>query len=127
MYTIDLLSRVPIYEQLEQQTKRMILLGVLKPNDRLESVRSLSVKLSVNPNTIQRAYTQMTEQNIIYSVSGKGCFVSEHAYSSLKSIAENSLELLCDTVKHLALAGIDKRQVQKAVDEAYSKGEKRND
>ena len=56
MFSIDLSSRVPIFEQLYNNVVRLISLGVLAPNDKLPPVRTLATKLSVNPNTVSKAY-----------------------------------------------------------------------
>ena len=58
MFQIDIMSRIPVYEQLIRQTEKFILLGVLKEGDKLPSVRQLSAELSINPNTIQKAFSR---------------------------------------------------------------------
>ena len=77
MIFIDYRDARPIYEQVVEKFRLLILRGVLCPNDRLPSVRNLAVELSINPNTIQRAYTELERQGYIYTVKGKGNFVSE--------------------------------------------------
>ena len=67
MFQIDPMSRQAVYEQLIEQMERFILSGILKSGDQIPSVRSLSVDLSVNPNTIQKAYSQMDAKGMIYS------------------------------------------------------------
>ena len=57
MFVVDVMSRVPVYEQIIKQVEEQVLTGILKEGDKLPSVRSLSVKLSINPNTIHKAYT----------------------------------------------------------------------
>ena len=59
MFVIDVMSRVPVYEQLINQVEEQILTGLLNSGDKMPSVRSLSVSLSINPNTIQKAYTEL--------------------------------------------------------------------
>ena len=76
MITIDYQSRAPIYEQIVERFQMLILKGVLRPDDQMPSVRSLAVQLSINPNTIQKAYTQLEQQGYIYPVKGRGNFVS---------------------------------------------------
>ncbi|EEC56496.1 transcriptional regulator, GntR family [[Bacteroides] pectinophilus ATCC 43243] len=79
MYQIDVISRTPVYEQIIRQTEEFILKGVLKPGDRMPSVRTLSVELSVNPNTIQKAIAELDRRTLIKSVPGKGSFISDNA------------------------------------------------
>ena len=66
----------PIYEQIVDYFKEMILKGVYTTDVQLPSVRSLAVENSINPNTIQKAYAELERQNFIYSVKGKGSFVA---------------------------------------------------
>jgi GntR family transcriptional regulator len=75
MFTIDLRSRVPIYEQLVENIKDLIFKGVLKADDKLPSVRDLASKLTINPNTIQKAYRILEQEGFIYSVRGRGNYI----------------------------------------------------
>ena len=84
MFDLDLQSRTPIYEQLYKKTVELIIKGVLKENEQLPSVRSLAKDLSVNPNTVSKAYQELERNKIIYSVSGRGSFVSKIVDSSVK-------------------------------------------
>ena len=76
MIKIDLQSRTPIYEQLQEQILRLSLLGVLDQNEQLPSVRALAREIGVNPNTVAKAYQELERQGIIYTVPGRGSFVS---------------------------------------------------
>lgn len=76
MIVIDYKDSRPIYEQIADKFKLLILKGVLKPEEQMPSIRSLSVELSINPNTIQKAYAKLEQENYIYSVKGRGNFVS---------------------------------------------------
>lgn len=73
---LDMHSRVPIYEQIEQEIILQIHSGVLKPNEQLPSLRQLSAQLSLNINTIKRALSELEAKGVIYSIAGKGIFVS---------------------------------------------------
>ncbi len=72
---INIHNSSPIYEQIIEQYKLLILTGVMEPDEQMPSVRSLAVELSVNPNTIQRAYAELERQGFLYSIKGKGSFV----------------------------------------------------
>ncbi len=76
MFELDLRSRKPIYEQLVDKLKEFIINEVLKPDEQLPSVRAMAHELTINPNTIQKAYRELETQGFIYSVKGKGSFVS---------------------------------------------------
>lgn len=76
MILLDYQDRRPLYEQVEEKLKELIYRGVLTEHSQLPSVRSLAMELSINPNTIQRAYAELERKQMIYSIKGKGSFVS---------------------------------------------------
>ncbi|MGG1399169.1 MULTISPECIES: GntR family transcriptional regulator [Bacillus] len=76
MFELDIRSRKPIYEQLVDKMKELIMNEVVKADEQLPSVRALATELSINPNTIQKAYRELETQGFIYSIKGKGSFVS---------------------------------------------------
>lgn len=76
MFELDLKSRKPIYEQLVDKMKELIINEVLKPDEQLPSVRQMAQQLTINPNTIQKAYRELEIQGFIYSQKGKGSFVN---------------------------------------------------
>lgn len=75
MIELNLRDSRPIYEQIEASFKKLIITGVMKPGDKVPSVRTLATQLSINPNTIQRAYNALEQEGVLYSVPGKGSFV----------------------------------------------------
>ena len=77
MIALDYRDRRPLYEQIIERFQDLRYQEVLKENEKLPSVRSLAMELSINPNTIQRAYTELERQGFIYSVKGKGSFVAD--------------------------------------------------
>ena len=77
MIALDYRDRGPFYEQIIERFQDLMYQEVLKENEKLPSVRSLAMELSINPNTIQRAYTELERQGFIYSVKGKGSFVAD--------------------------------------------------
>ena len=79
MIILDYKDRRPIYEQVAEKLEELMLLGILGENEPLPSVRSLAMELSINPNTIQRAYAELERQGYIYTVKGKGSFVAENS------------------------------------------------
>ena len=76
MFDLDLRSRIPIYEQLVETFKEAIINEVLKTDEQLPSVRILAQQLTINPNTIQKAYRELERQGYIFSLPGKGSFVA---------------------------------------------------
>ncbi len=75
MIVLDYQDRRPLYEQVEEKFRNLILMGVLEPGSRMPSVRQLAMELSINPNTIQRAYMQLEQEGLIYPVKGTGNFM----------------------------------------------------
>ncbi len=78
---LDYHSRTPIYEQIKEQIVLDINRGVLKKDDQLPSLRQLSAQLGININTVKRALSELEAQGVIYSVAGKGIFISGDAQS----------------------------------------------
>lgn len=76
MILLDYRDKRPIYEQVVEKLERLIVSGGLEPLTKMPSVRSLAMELSVNPNTVQRAYTQLEQDGYLYTVSGRGSFVT---------------------------------------------------
>lgn len=109
MIILDYKDRRPIYEQIVERFKELILLGVLKADEQLPSVRSLAMELSINPNTIQRAYTELEHLGVIYGIKGKGNFVAE---------SNNLVE-----VKHMELKSCIKESIKKSKELGLSEEE----
>ena len=76
MILLDYRDKRPIYEQVVEKLERLIANGGLEPLTKMPSVRTLAMELSVNPNTIQRAYAQLEQDGYLYTVSGRGSFVT---------------------------------------------------
>lgn len=123
MYTIDNLSGIPVYEQIIRQTEKFILTGVLSQDSPMPSVRAVASEIAANPNTIQKAYTNMLNRGIIYAVPGKGSFVSAEARNILRGELERELATMESMAVQFASAGIDKQEVLAAVERGYEKNQ----
>ena len=123
MFVVDVMSRVPVYEQIIKQVEEQVLTGVLKEGDKLPSVRSLSVKLSINPNTIQKAYTELDRRQLIITVSGKGSFISEKAIEVVGANSREKMTELNKIIRELALAGVTKEEIINNVEEVFNNTE----
>ena len=77
MIYLDTRDPRPLYEQIVEKMTDLMVRGVLKEDDPIPSVRSLATDLSINPNTVQRAYLELDRLGYIYSVRGRGSFVSD--------------------------------------------------
>jgi GntR family transcriptional regulator len=121
MFQIDPLNRTPVYEQLIRQTERFVLTGVFRPLEQVPSVRTLSVELGVNPNTIQKAYSQMEASGILRSVPGKGRFVTEEAKDIIGKQRREQLDILREKLKEFSVAGISRAEIEECLDSVYGK------
>ena len=110
MIILDYRDTRPLYEQIVDKFQMLILSGALAPNSRMPSVRSLAVELSINPNTIQRAYSELERNGFLYTVKGKGNYV---AYSdSLKDVRKQEiLEKLRDLKKEALSMGMTVKEL----------------
>lgn len=79
MISLNYRDARPIYEQVKDGLRRLVVTGAMQPGDKLPSVRSLAATLAINPNTIQRAYEALEREGYLYSVTGKGSFVAERS------------------------------------------------
>ena len=119
MIKIDWQSRVPIYQQIEQRIIELILMGELKENDQLPSVRNMARELGINPNTIQKAYQELEGRGIIYSATGRGNFVSAPEAAGVLKRHE-CYQLLRKAVGDAKIAGIQQHEINGLVEEIYS-------
>lgn len=109
---LDKYSRVPIYEQVVEQFKKQILTGVLAADAPLPSVRSLSLTLGVNPNTMQKAFAELDRLNLSYTVAGNGRFVHPKAKELLQRSEAKELYGSLDTLlQKLLTAGQSKNEI----------------
>ncbi len=128
MFTIDNMSRVPVYEQIIRQIEGLILSGQLKPGDALPSVRGLATELGVNPNTIQKAYAELDHRGMTTSVPGRGSFLREDAMEQLTAfLNETALPEFKNMLRGMMIAGANREQildfVGKLVDELDKESE----
>ena len=119
MFQIDRFGRKPIYEQVIEQVEQLVATGTLHPGDQLPSVRALSQTLSANPNTLQKAYTELERRGITFSAPGKGRFISQDAPRLVVEGMDTSLNEVTDLSRKLHSAGIPLQRVLDAVQVAY--------
>lgn len=118
MIVIDYHDKRPIYEQIIDRFQILILNGALEADTQLPSVRSLAVELSINANTIQRAYSELERRGLIYSVKGRGNFVSAHK-EVMKEHQEKLLEELTHQLTVCRESGIELLQVLDCVRKTF--------
>lgn len=119
MFSVDPMSRTPVYEQIIEQFQKFILTGIMKAGDKMPSVRSLSVTLKTNPNTIQKAYSELDRRGLTYSVPGRGVFISEDAQDNIRENERAKLSELTSLVTNLSIAGISRDEVIACINKIY--------
>ncbi len=123
MIIIDYTDRRPIYEQIVERFQSLVLCGVLEKDAPLPSVRSLAMELSINPNTIQRAYTELERRGVIYAVKGKGNFVAD--LQALLSLREKEVkEEAGRLVRKAKEAGMTREELTRLLDAAWTESTK---
>lgn len=105
MFQLDFKSGVPICDQIVNGIIKLKSLGVLKSGEQLPSIRALASKFSVNPNTVQKSYAMLEANGIIYSVKGKGSFMSDddRAANAVLETAKNNFLNAARSAKDLGL------------------------
>lgn len=119
MLVVDKMSRVPIYEQIEEGIKREIITGILKEREQLPSIRELSVILATNPNTVQKAFMALDRDGIIVSTPGRGCFVAENAAEKIREGLKSKIDDIKLLAAELVNAGISEKLVIEAIKSVY--------
>ena len=108
MYQLDLHSRAPIYQQLKEKILRLIMAGAIGPGDPLPSVRVMARELGINPNTVAKAYQDLEKSGLIYSVAGKGSFISGEETLD-RQVAVSVLDHLREAIREARSSGVDRQ------------------
>lgn len=111
MIQIDPRSRTPIYEQLMDGITKLVVSGAMEADGVVPSVRSLAAELSINPNTVQKAFTELERRGILYSAPGKGRFVSGDLAALRDKQAEKQLEVLAAEIKKAVSMGVSRERI----------------
>lgn len=120
MIILDYKDARPIYEQVVDKFQKLILTGALEPNTKMPSVRSLAVELSINPNTIQRAYSELEREGFIYTVKGRGNFVA-YDESLLHYRKDEIYRKLEEIVREAGEIGISRQELSDYLGERQEK------
>ena len=104
--TINYRDPRPIYEQVRDGLRTLIVSGALSGGEKLPSVRELASSLAINPNTIQRAYRELEQEGYLCSVPGKGSFAAGHAGIDTQR-RDELLRRFDETVRELSFLGVD--------------------
>lgn len=123
MFDIDLQSRTPIYEQLYKRVVELTVKKQLRPNDKLPSVRELAKELGVNPNTVSKAFQNLERDGIIYSLAGRGSFISDKNGDIIKQNAADSFEA---AARDAMAAGLSAEEMTAIINRTFGTGGKSN-
>lgn len=121
MFVIDGRSSKPIYEQIIDQVKEQTLKGILRSGDQLPSVRQLAGMLTINPNTVSKAYQELERQKIIETIRGRGTFICA---IQVKRVDEEKMEALYQALKNVCIElhymGLEEEEIIKQVDKVFT-------
>lgn len=123
IFKLDTKSRLPMYEQLENLISKYILLGVLEADEKLPSVRTMAKLLGINPNTVAKSYKSLESKGIIYTISGKGVYVSEGDAAAVHLKKEN-IARFRSAVKSAKTAKVEKDVLIQIIENEYEGGNK---
>ncbi len=118
MIQINYRDSRPIYEQVAESFRKLILSGVLPPGEKMPSVRELATSLTINPNTIQRAYRELEIDGYICTVPGKGSFVSQRDEAAEKRREELRAKM-SEIARELRHAGIGEEELITLIRKEY--------
>ena len=122
MITVDMRDRKPIYEQLIDNIRSLAVRGILKPDEHLPSVRQLAAELAINPNTIQKAYTELERQGVIYSLPGRGNFVAGNISLVAETEQKRHLDILRAQLTQAKQAGVPREAAEALLSEIFGDG-----
>ena len=118
MISLNYRDSRPIYEQIRDGLRKLIVTGAMQPDEKLPSVRVLAQQLSINPNTIQRAYNELESEGYIYSVPGKGSFASGDTGAE-DARRQELKEKLRELVTELKYLGVTQPELEALIKEEY--------
>ncbi len=116
MISLNYRDSRPIYEQIKDGLRKLIVTGAIGTDEKLPSVRSLATQLSINPNTIQRAYNELESEGYIYSVPGKGSFATGDPDAD-KSRQQNLMEKTRELLAELRYLGVRQEELLALLEE----------
>ena len=127
MFQLDLKSRKSIYEQVIDSFKEEIVSGVLAPGEKMPSVRDLSKHLTINPNTVQKAYRELERKGYCYTVSGLGTFVAKPENITADTEKTNELKAeLARLIQELRYQNVSSDAIRETVENALTnRGERK--
>ncbi len=119
MLQLDFGDHRPLYEQIRDKMKDLIINGILADNDKIPSVRELASTLAINPNTIQKAYKELENEGYIYSLKARGNFVTPRKQTgSISKIRELS-ESVKPIIREMKFLGAKEEELHEIIKQIY--------
>lgn len=122
MFKLDYNDHRPVYEQIKENFKTLIVTGAMAEGEAMPSVRELAAILGINPNTIQRAYKELEQEGFIHSMRAKGSFVAPRKNTINERRKEELLLQMQTILSELSFGGVEKQELYAVVDEFYKEG-----
>ncbi len=126
MIKLDYKNAKPLHEQISSGLKELIMCGAMLPDEQLPSVRDLSVELTVNPNTVQRAYKTLETEGVIYSIRGKGSFVAGAPEADRRTL-ETLYAAFEEAARQLVFFGEEKSTLDGVIEKVFEERVNIND
>jgi GntR family transcriptional regulator len=122
VFTVDPQSGVPIYLQIIEQIKRSVALGILQAGEQLPTVKQLALDLTINPNTVARAYRDLERDTVIETAPGRGSFVRSGSAASPKvAAADIARDALNDALREVKSVGLEMDEARRLVESALQR------
>ncbi len=121
IFTVDPHTGVPIYLQLIEQVKRSVALGVLSPGERLPTVKQLATDLTINPNTVARAYRELERDGVIETSVGRGSFVSSNGDRASTALTDVASAAVDSAVREAKSMGLKRAQLKELFNNALER------
>lgn len=122
MFQLNYRDSRPIYEQIKEQLRKLIVTGVIKSDEKLPSIREVSSSLAINPNTISRAYRELENEGYIYTIPGKGSYSAPVKQIDTRR-EDELLKQLDEITLELFYIGHSEEELQRRISEIIKKGE----
>ena len=115
MINLDYQSRTPIYEQIVNEIERFVVLGILKPNEQISSIREMATNLGINPNTVKKAYEELENRGTIITISTKGSFIADKTDDVFKRKIKENINAIKQEICELEKMGVTKEEILKKI------------
>jgi len=126
MFQLDFKDRRPLFEQIKEKMKELMISEILKPDEKIPSVRDLAQSLTINPNTIQKAYRDLESEGFIYSIRGKGSFVTSRDNAGSQIRQQQLMKEFERTAAELMYVNTSREELISRINSIYTQKEVKN-